>query len=278
MKNLVELISKFKDFIIYIFFSFISLYLLFSNGFYHQNSFLNSSDEFMGSIYEKTSSVTNYLELKRRNEELRIELALTKMKLNESSLSTSDDSNIKIDSTLELQFTYREAQVINRTTGYKKNHITINKGTINGINVDDGVIAINNSLIGRVSKVSEHFSLVTPVINAEFALKVQLKKNKVGGLLKWDGADITMAQVNEIGKRIDVQIGDTIETSGSSAYLPQGVDVGFVKSVVTSGDVLEIEIELKTDFTNVFDVYTISNAMRLEQHSLESNEDYGTSE
>jgi hypothetical protein len=75
MKNLVELISKFKNFIIYIFFSIVSLYLLFSNGFYHQNSFLNSSNEFMGGVHERASSLSDYLELEGRNKELRIELA-----------------------------------------------------------------------------------------------------------------------------------------------------------------------------------------------------------
>lgn len=272
MKNLVELISKFKDFIIYIFFSLVSLYLLFSNGFYHQNSFLNSSSELMGGIYARTSSISDYLELEERNKELRIELALSKMKLLESSLDLDDNPIEVIDSLSALQFSFRPAKVINKTTGYNENHITINKGSTNGVKVDDGVISMGNSLVGRVCKVSEHFSLVTPIINAEFALTVSLKKNNVDGLLQWDGADIGFAQVNEIGKRVNIQIGDTLVTSGSSAYLPRGVDVGYVIEIEPMGDVLNITIELKTDFTKVLDVMVISNVFRIEQQKLESDQ------
>ena len=272
MKNLVELISKFKNFIIYIFFSIVSLYLLFSNGFYHQNSFLNSSNEFMGGVHERASSLSDYLELEGRNKELRIELALSKMKLSENSLGLDDSTIEVVDSLTALQFSYRPAKVINKTTGYNKNHITVNKGSINGVKIDDGVISMGNGLVGRVSKVSKHFSLVTPIINAEFALKVSLKKNNVDGLLQWDGANISNAQVNEIGKRVNVQLGDTVVTSGSSAYLPRGVDVGFVTQIEPMGDVLNITIELKTDFTKVLDVMVISNVFRLEQLQLESNQ------
>ncbi len=271
MKNLVELITKFKDLLIYIFFSVISLYLLYSNGFYHQNSFLNSSNEMMGNIYERTSSISNYLELQRRNDELRIELALAKMRLVDSSYSLANDSSIVSDSLTKLQYTYREAQIINKTTGYKKNYITLNKGSANGMQVDDGVIGFNNSLVGRISKVSEHYSLITPIINAEFALRIKLKKNNVDGLLQWNGRDIKFAQVNEIGKRVNVVIGDTIVTSGASAYLPAGVGVGYVTEIEPNGDVLDIEIELKTDFTQVLDVLTISNVLRKEQQSIESD-------
>ncbi len=272
MKNLVELISKFKDFIIYIFFSSLSLYLLFSNGFYHQNSFLNSSSTLMGGIYDRTSSISDYLELEERNRELRIELALSKMKNQESSLDLNNEPIEIIDSLSVLQYFYRPAKVINKTTGYNENHITINQGSINGIKVDDGVISMGNSLVGRVCKVSEHFSLVTPIINAEFALKVSLKKNNVDGLLTWNGSDIQYAQVEEIGKRTDVQSGDTIITSGSSAFLPQGVVVGYVTEIVPNGDVLDIEIELKSDYTKLLDVMVISNAFRTEQKEIEAKE------
>jgi rod shape-determining protein MreC len=94
----------------------------------------------------------------------------------------------------------------------------------------------------------------------------------VDGLLQWDGANISNAQVNEIGKRVNVQLGDTVVTSGSSAYLPRGVDVGFVTQIEPMGDVLNITIELKTDFTKVLDVMVISNVFRLEQLQLESNQ------
>ena len=226
----------------------------------------------MGGVHERASSLSDYLELEGRNKELRIELALSKMKLSENSLGLDDSTIEVVDSLTALQFSYRPAKVINKTTGYNKNHITVNKGSINGVKIDDGVISMGNGLVGRVSKVSKHFSLVTPIINAEFALKVSLKKNNVDGLLQWDGANISNAQVNEIGKRVNVQLGDTVVTSGSSAYLPRGVDVGFVTQIEPMGDVLNITIELKTDFTKVLDVMVISNVFRLEQLQLESNQ------
>ncbi|MFK7756845.1 MAG: rod shape-determining protein MreC [Flavobacteriales bacterium] len=269
MKNLVELIVKFKDLLIYIFFSVFSLYLLYSNGFYHQNSFLNTSNELMGSFYERTGSITSYLELEERNKELRVELALAQMRLAENKYSVSRDSLVSNDSTLALQYIYREAQVINKTTNYSKNHFTLNKGSKNGIELDDGVISFSKELVGRVSKVSEHYSLVTPIINAEFALQVQLEKNNVAGLLQWSGADIKYAQVNEIGKRVRVKEGDHVITGGPSEYFPRGVSVGYITEIEPNGDVLDIEIELSAELDQVLDVMVISNMLRPEQKEIE---------
>ncbi len=271
MKNLVELIAKFKDFIIYIFFSIFSLYLLYSNGFYHQNSFLNTSNKLMGGFYNRTASITNYLNLEERNELLRVELALTKMKLTESQYSLSDKVLIMEDSLSALQYVYHQAQIINKTINYSKNHFTINKGSQNGIELDDGVISFSNELIGRISKVSDHYSLVTPIINAEFALKVQLEKNNVPGLLQWDGADIRYAQVNEIGKRVKVKEGDHVITTGPSEYFPKGVSVGHITEIEPNGDVLDLEIELSAKLEEVLDVMVISNVLRKEQQELESS-------
>ena len=165
----------------------------------------------MGGVHERASFLSDYLELEGRNKELRIELALSKMKLSENSLGLDDSTIEVVDSLTALQFSYRPAKVINKTTGYNKNHITVNKGSTNGVKIDDGVISMGNGLVGRVSKVSKHFSLVTPIINAEFALKVSLKKNNVDGLLQWDGANISNAQVNEIGKRVNVNVGNALD-------------------------------------------------------------------
>ena len=79
----------------------------------------------MGGIYARTSSISDYLELEERNKELRIELALSKMKLLESSLDLDDNPIEVIDSLSALQFSFRPAKVINKTTGYNENHITI---------------------------------------------------------------------------------------------------------------------------------------------------------
>jgi len=271
MKKIVELISNFRNLIVYLIFATLSLYLLFSKGFYHQNSFLSTTDKFMGSVYQKTSVVSNYIDLEEKNEALRLELALTKMRLSQNSFSLNNDSILKTDSLRKLQYSFRPAKVINKTTGYNRNYFTIDKGYENGVELDDGVISFTNNLVGRVSKVSEHFSLVTPVINSDFALKVQLKNSKVNGLLNWNGASNLNAQVSEIGKRVNVQVGDSIVSSINSKYFPADITVGIVENIETEGDILNLEIRLAEDPNSVIDVMVVSNYLRKEQELLEED-------
>ncbi len=270
MKNIIELISRFKDFLVYLFFSFLSLYLLFTYGYHHQNSFLNTSSAVMGSIYEKTSVVTDYLALQNRNEELIIALSRSRMENLDKRL-TRDSTFNRLDSIRGIEYIYRPAKVINKTTSYRTNYLTLDKGSIHGVQLNDGVVSVTNGLVGRITKVSEHFSLVTPIINSKMALRVSLKKNNATGLLQWDGADISKAQVNEIGKRVNVQEGDTIITTASSKFLPKNVVVGYVEKTEENGDIQNIDISLKTDYHTVLDVYVISNLLREEQVDLESN-------
>jgi len=83
--------------------------------------------------------------------------------------------------------------------------------------------------------------------------------------------DYNKAQLNEIPYHVEINIGDTIVTSGYSAIFPQGILIGFISDFeLKSGNFYDISINLSTDFKNLRYVNIISNLLKEEQINLES--------
>jgi len=164
MGRIVDLILKNQNFLVFIVFALISLRLVFSYNYHHQNSFLKASSFFMQSISDRSSALNNYFGLKEENNELRLELTKTKMQLEQYQLKLQGEKTIEKDTARALQFTFQSARLVNKNLKYKKNFLTLDKGSLAGVKVNDGVITATNQVVGKVVDVSEHYSLVMPVI------------------------------------------------------------------------------------------------------------------
>jgi rod shape-determining protein MreC len=75
----------------------------------------------------------------------------------------------------------------------------------------------------------------------------------------------------EIPNHLKISIGDTVVTSGYSAVFPEGLDIGRISKIEKniSNNFFDLELELLTDFKNLYQVYVINNKNRREQILLE---------
>lgn len=277
MRSLWQLIYRFHVLLVFIGLEVLAVALLIRNNNYQRAVFIDSSNQLVGTLYERRTEISEYLKLQSINEKLARENALLKSEAPESFLKLTDNLAL-VDDTLYLQrYAYMPARVINNSVNRVNNYITIDKGLQNGINKEMGVVSKGN-VVGIVKDISDHFASVMPLINVNFTLGVKLSQSEAFGRVIWNGDDPTIARVIEVPRYANPLRGDTVVTSGYSSYFPEGMMVGTIEnySIPEGENFYEIEIRLSTPFHELSYVDVVHHLLQDEQLKLETESQYET--
>lgn len=273
MRNLWIFISRYNAFFLFIIFFTIGVFLTVKNNSYQRSVTLNSTNEVVGTAYERLNIFKRYLNLGMVNDSLAAENAKLKGQL--LGLTTVDTAkDVKVIDTLTNQdYTYLAAKVIKNSITLRNNVMTINKGSIDGIKSGMAVIAPQKGVVGFIRDVSEHLATIQSLLHKDTKISVTLKKNNALGSLVWgDGNfDIKKAFIKEVPNHIKMYVGDTIVTSGFASF-PKGILVGRISkpNVATNDNFLSGEVNLFTDFSTLQYVYVVKYKKAEEQKALES--------
>lgn len=207
------------------------------------------------------------------NDSLALENASLHGKLLESR---TDDKilagTVSDTSTKSVQvFSYITARVVRNTVNRTSNIIYLNKGKLQGIEKQMGVIS-PNGIVGQVINVTDNYSAVMSLLSKDFKVSARFKKNEYFGNLHWEGINTTAARLEEIPKHVPVKVGDTLVTSGFSQLFPRNVMVGTVQKVNAEPDktFLDITVKLSTGFGRLSYVYVVNNMRKTELQLLDS--------
>ena len=241
------------------------------NNSFQRASFINSSNEISGNIYNWTNYISEYLSVKGENEKLAKENIELRKLLKSNYISNVSTIKIVNDSIYKQKYDFFLAKVINNSVIRQNNYLTLNKGYNQGVRKDMAVIN-PQGIVGIIKDVSTNFSIVIPAININAHISAKIKKWGCFGTLSWDGKDYRKAQLNEIPFHIKLVKGDTLVTSGYSSMFPEGIMVGTISDYdLNDGkDFYNINVNLSTDFMSLNNVYVISYLYKNEQEKLES--------
>ena len=268
MKNILALIRRFYLFLLFLGMQGLALTLLFRNNRFHGSEFVRHSSDWVGGVYSQRARLSEYLRLGEINDQLSLENALLRSTSQENFWRLRTEKDTLNDTTSIQRYVYRTAQVVNASVNREKNYITIDRGTLGEVSPDMGVIAGGN-MVGVVRSASEHFAVVMPIIHADFKASVRLRKSGAFGSLVWRGGDAQIADVIDIPKNIPVAPGDTIVSSGYSAYFPANIHVGTVEWIDDSdNDYHLIKVRMGADFRRLDHVLVISDIFKQEQDTL----------
>jgi len=273
MRNLWIFISRYNAFFLFIIFFTIGIYLTVKNNAYQRSVTLNSTNEIVGTAYEKLNVLKRYLNLGMVNDSLAAENAKLKTQL--LSLTTIDSAkDVKvIDTATNQQYTYLAAKVVKNSITLRNNIMTINKGTLDGIKSGMAVISPQRGIVGFIRDVSDHLATIQSLLHKDTRVSVTLKKNNALGSLVWGEGNfnIRKAFIKEVPNHIKINIGDTIITSGYGSF-PSGILVGRISktNVATNDNFLSAELNLFNDFSTLQYVYVIKDKHAEEQKVLES--------
>ncbi len=270
MKNFFAFLSSYHKEFLAIALQVLCLTVFFINNSFQRLTIISSSNTVIGEVYTEKNNLTKYFNLQEQNEMLAKENAMLRSRVKEAFFLSSRKSFYRTDSTQLQQYQFYTARSINATTNLQSNFITLNKGIMQGIRKDMGVIS-PRGLVGVVVNVSNNYSTVLPVINNRFTASVEIKRTKNFGLLKWDGVNSRYARIEDIANHARIVRGDTVITRASSAIYPTGIMVGIVDEIEQpeGSNYLDLKIKLSVDFSKISTVYVINNLLKKEQLQLE---------
>jgi len=254
----------------------IAFNLLFNFNDFQQSAFFSTANKINGRMYSLQEKVTGYFNLKQNNVDLlkeNNELMLQVADLKSALGQLTDTSRIKLFRVRAAdQFSLIPAKVIQNSVTHLRNYVTLDVGSEDGVQVGMGV-ADANGIIGVVSMVSRHYTVVISVLHNKQRFSCKLRKSNTLGTLSWDGVDRRYAYLEEIPPYTSVKKGDTIVTSGLSAIFPEGIMVGTVENYGLSSDAnyLELKVKLATRFDAISNVRVIRYNNKAELKALEDS-------
>ena len=270
MRNLILFLTRNYYIILFLFLESLSIFLVFQNNHFQRAHFLNSSNAISGNIYETYSGITDYFGLKQENKKLANENVMLRNQLRESS---SDELKSPVLVKISLgtkQYIYLSAKVVNNSTNKRKNYLTLNIGSKQGVKTEMGVIS-PDGIVGIVRDVSENFCSVMSVLNESTRIPVAIKKFGENSILIWTGDDEWHARMERIPSHLELAKGDTVVTSSYSSIFPEGIRVGYIEDFekVAGNTFYNVTIKLSTDFNRLSYVTVVNNLMKEEQTNLE---------
>jgi rod shape-determining protein MreC len=271
MRNLLNILWKYQFFILFLFFQTLSLTLLFQYNKFQKANLLNQTAEISGSTYLLLNNVTSYLKLKEINEQLLKEnKRLRNNSKYHSYYSLHPERMYFNDSLHQRTYNYLGAFVINNSVADRNNYITINKGKQSKISPEMGLVT-ENGIVGIVKDVSEHFSVALSLLHSKTKISVRLKNSDYFGLVTWCGKSPEVLTLEDIPNHVNIQLGDTVITSGSSSIFPFGIPVGLITNIEkVEGEVFyKIQLKPSQDLRNVHHCYVVENILKTEQTALE---------
>ena len=237
---------------------------------YQHTIFFNTANRFTGTVLNSYNNITEYLTLRKANEQLASENARLRKAMDYSFRITDTVTHYRKDSL----FSYISAKVIQNSVHKQNNYILIDKGANHGIRPDMGVIT-SNGVVGTVIEVSDHYSRIISMLHSKYKLNGRIKKNNHLGSVEWDGTDYTKGILTDIPVHVKLQKGDTIVTSGNSLIFPEGLLIGTVEDYQQEKNEKfnYAVIRFSVDYNRLHHVYVINNLMLDEQTELMNKEE-----
>lgn len=269
MRSIYYLLTRFYVLIIFVLLEIFALSLVFKSHKYQEVRFLNTSGAFTGTIMEYVNGINTFIHLGTNNKILLEENTQLRRQLAYQNKYPSDSSLPKNSST--YRFDYIPAKIVNNTINKSINYITIDKGSVDGVQKGLGVVS-SNGVVGIVTNVSEHFSLIMSVISVKTLIGVRHKNTNALGNLRWNGDDPFTLQVDGLSKTLPIKKNDTIVTAGFSSIFPPDINVAIVKKLEPdeSTSFYIMNVKLTNDISSLSYVYVVKNEKKKELDALES--------
>ena len=278
MRKLLDFLYRKRHWFVFILFEIISFALIYRNNSYQRSVLLSSANVVVANVSSVSGEVLQYMNLVEKNKALldkngQLEMELLHLQdqfqLMQAELDTFSGF---VPDSLTTSFPYKSvtATIVNKSVSHAANTLTIDKGRLDGIAPDMGVVS-SDGVVGVVSTVSDHFAVVLPLLNPKFRLSCKVLGSSYFGSMQWDGRDVAYANVDELPLHVKFETGDTIVTSGYSALFPAGLIVGQVVDSEKQQDdaFYSIRVKLATSFTSLSQVRVIVNYFQKEQIEIE---------
>ena len=159
----------------------------------------------------------------------------------------------------ELQ--YRDAAVVRRSSDNWRSDLTIDRGTLGGVEVNDCVIDQYGHLIGVVTEANPNSSRVTTILDPDLELGGRVARTDEDAILEGDFSLMLegLLRLSFLSEEAQLVTGDQVTTSGLGGRYPAGLAVGTVRTLYVEEDGVSryAQVEPAADINGVRYVYVI---------------------
>lgn len=129
-------------------------------------------------------------------------------------------------------FAMEEGMVISHSSGNYITNFTLNRGTLHGIQPNMPVVT-KDGIVGYVVEVGLNWCMVSTLIETATSVGAYIPRSEVVGIVS---GDYSMRQegtckIGYIDAEADVQVGDTVYSSGTGSVYPADLKIGTVTSI-----------------------------------------------
>ncbi|MBR3198932.1 MAG: rod shape-determining protein MreC [Bacilli bacterium] len=196
-------------------------------------------------IHKKNNIYKKYEKIKKKTDEMDKVKAANKNLENE--VKKLKDA-LKLNTVLSNKVACN-ATIVSRNVGYWYEEVTIDKGKKDGISKNMAVVN-SNGLIGRIIKVSNHYSTVKLLSNDnmdnKISVKIAINEDFVYGLISNYDSKTNTYTVEGISQNVDIPEGADVVTTGMGTTFPSGLLIGKVKKITKDNFDLSKVVEVNS--------------------------------
>lgn len=129
-------------------------------------------------------------------------------------------------------FSMEEGMIISHSSGNYITNFTLNRGTLHGIEPNMPVIT-KDGIVGYVVEVGLNWCMVSTLIETATSVGAYIPRSEVVGIVSGDYSmrhDGT-CKIGYIDAEADVQVGDTVYSSGTGSVYPADLKIGTVTAI-----------------------------------------------
>jgi len=190
-----------------------------------------------GWFVDKQNYYEDVTALKKENEALKQQIAEMEATVRQGEADSQE--NVFLRDLLDLRKQRRDlsnfetAIVMERSVTNWTSSLTLDKGSVHGVEEGDCVIDGQGNLVGRISEVGYNWSTVLTVVDTDASLGARVYRTQDIGIANGDFALMERGQLRLDSLPVSSQLleGDLIVTSGLGGYLPPDLVIGSVSSL-----------------------------------------------
>ncbi len=223
-------IVKYKDHFIFAFAIFLSTFLLLNNDNPKMSVIRGKATEIVSFFSSPFWWIQSLMFLEEENQALREKNLILSLEV-ESMLNLQNENNLlmeMLDFKKNKKFIVRSANVISKGIQPNLLSIIVDRGAADGVK-DNLPVLTPKGVVGKTIEISKNNCIVQLISDANFRLSTRILPSGATGILRFINA--STAEIREVQKNVEINIGDKVVTSGFSDIYPAGLPVGTVKGV-----------------------------------------------
>ncbi|MBQ8492933.1 MAG: rod shape-determining protein MreC [Alistipes sp.] len=263
MHRLIEFIKRIYVLVIFLLLEVGALWSYATSSSYAEAKILSRTTIVGGAISGTITDIGHFFSLPDQNRrltarvaELNEELESMEMQLLEMGM---DSTAMGIYEDGDHHFRYHPARVVSMTTNRKHNIVVLDRGTVDGIARDMGVITPDNELVGYVVSCSEHYAVVMPMLNTDFSTGGRIVDNGHVCVIRWPGETRYEVEAVELSIYSEPKRGMDVEVR--SERLPVGIKVGTIQEYAlnTAKSAYSAKLRIAADMATLDNVLIVEN-------------------